>query len=91
MSPLGVAIRLCLEVNQSLVDKTYLGLKEDDPRLAKMFSNLKKVQKENEKSKIKVGIDFQKFQELISEETELNLIKKAFTGTVVLRHGIPPD
>ena len=56
-----------------------------------MFSNLKKVQKENEKSKIKVGIDFQKFQELISEETELNLIKKAFTGTVVLQHGIAPD
>ena len=50
-----------------------------------MFSNLKKVQKENEKSKIKVGIDFQKFQELISEETELNLIKKAFTGTVDLQ------
>ena len=68
--------------------KTYLGLKEDDPRLAKMFSNLKKVQKENEKAKIKVGIDFQKFQELISEETELNLIKKAFTGTVDLQHGI---
>jgi len=66
------------------VSKTYLGLKEDDPRLAKMFSNLKKVQKENEKSKIKVGIDFQKFQELISEKTELNLIKKAFTGTVDL-------
>ena len=76
---------------ESRVDKNCLGLKEDDPRLAKMFSNLKKVQKENEKSKIKVGIDFQKFQELISEETELNLIKKAFTGTVVLRHGIAPD
>ena len=56
-----------------------------------MFSNLKKVQKENEKAKIKVGIDFQKFQELISEETELNLIKKAFTGTVDLTHEIAPE
>ena len=72
--------------NQIRFYKTYLGLKEDDPRLAKMFSNLKKVQKENEKAKIKVGIDFQKFQELISEETELNLIKKAFTGTGDFQH-----
>ena len=77
--------------NQSRVYKTYLGLKEDDPRLAKMFSNLKKVQKENEKSKIKMGIDLEKFQELISEETELNLIKKAFTGTVDLPHGFAPE
>ena len=57
-------------------------MKEDDPRLAKMFSNLKRIQKENEKSKIKTGIDFENFRDLISEEKELDLIKKAFTGTV---------
>ena len=64
------------------VSQTYLGLKEDDPRLAKMFYNLKRIQKQNEKSKLKTGIDFEKFRELISEEKELELIKKAFTGTV---------
>ena len=64
------------------VPQPYLGLKEDDPRLAKMFFNLKRIQKQNEKSKLKTGIDFEKFRELISEEKELELIKKAFTGTV---------
>ena len=38
-----------------------------------------------------MGIDLEKFQELISEETELNLIKKAFTGTVDLPHGFAPE